>query len=181
MTRARCATLACISGPRATCAPCTARSTCSTWTCPTARASASRATVEPGDEPVVDRRRASASSACRSATTCAFPSSIARWSIGGAIALTVPAAFTLHDRQGPLARAVARARDRGAVLRRRRGADRAPLGNRASYGHALVCDPWGTMLAECGEGEGFAIAAINRAVVERVRASVPSLKHRRIG
>ena len=55
------------------------------------------------------------------------------------------------------------------------------FGNRVSYGHALICDPWGTILSECGEGEGYAIAAIDRAVVERVRASVPSLKHRRIG
>ena len=54
------------------------------------------------------------------------------------------------------------------------------FGQRVSYGHALICDPWGTILAECGEGEGYAIASIDRGVIDRVRNALPSLKHRRL-
>ena len=53
-------------------------------------------------------------------------------------------------------------------------------GKRRSYGHALIADPWGTVLAECGEGDGVAIAEIDPAYVEQVRAAVPSLTHRRL-
>ncbi|MFI5309155.1 MAG: nitrilase-related carbon-nitrogen hydrolase, partial [Polyangiales bacterium] len=52
------------------------------------------------------------------------------------------------------------------------------FGQRVSYGHALICDPWGTVLSECGEGEGYAIASIDPEVVTRVRAALPSLAHR---
>jgi len=34
--------------------------------------------------------------------------------------------------------------------------------------------------AECGEGEGYALASIDPMVIERVRSAVPSLKHRRL-
>jgi len=50
-----------------------------------------------------------------------------------------------------------------------------------SYGHALIADPWGTVLAECGEGEGYAAAWVDPEVVARVRSSLPSLAHRRLG
>jgi hypothetical protein len=36
------------------------------------------------------------------------------------------------------------------------------------------------VLSECGEGEGYAVARIDPGVVERVRGSVPSLRHRRL-
>ena len=99
----------------------------------------------------------------------------------GAIALTVPAAFTLttgKDHWHVLLRARAIEAQCYVIAAAQTGRH---FGQRVSYGHALICDPWGTILSECGEGEGYAIAAVDRAVVERVRASVPSLKHRRIG
>ena len=54
-------------------------------------------------------------------------------------------------------------------------------GKRWSYGHALIADPWGTVLAECGEGEGVAVAEIDPAYVATVRRAVPSLLHRQLG
>lgn len=96
----------------------------------------------------------------------------------GAIALAIPAAFTLTT-----------GKDHWHVLLRARAIEAqsyvlaaAQVGNhfgtRVSYGHALICDPWGTVLAECGEGEGVATAWIDPAVVTRIRASLPSLRHR---
>ena len=49
-----------------------------------------------------------------------------------------------------------------------------------TYGHALIADAWGTVLAECADGEGVAVAEIDAARTERIRAALPSLKHRRL-
>ena len=50
---------------------------------------------------------------------------------------------------------------------------------RQSYGHSLIVDPWGTVIAECGEGDGFALAYIDPTRVREVRAELPSLANRR--
>ena len=47
--------------------------------------------------------------------------------------------------------------------------------NRASYGHALVVDPWGAVIAECGDHEGFALARLDFAYQDQVRAALPCL------
>jgi predicted amidohydrolase len=98
----------------------------------------------------------------------------------GAIALAVPAAFTLHT-----------GKDHWHILLQARAIESqcyvlaaAQTGNhygrRVSYGHALIADPWGCVLAQCGEGPGVAVAALDPALVDRIRAQLPSLKHRRL-
>ena len=52
-------------------------------------------------------------------------------------------------------------------------------GNRTTYGHSLMIDPWGKILAELGGEPGVAIADINTDEVVRVRAMLPSLEHDR--
>ncbi len=52
-------------------------------------------------------------------------------------------------------------------------------GNRATYGHTLIVDPWGKILAELGDRPGLAIADIDVEEVQRVRAMLPSLTHDR--
>jgi predicted amidohydrolase len=52
--------------------------------------------------------------------------------------------------------------------------------NRSSYGHALVVDPWGVVLAECGDHEGVALARLDFDYQDEVRAALPVLTHRRI-
>lgn len=96
----------------------------------------------------------------------------------GAIALAIPAAFTLttgKDHWHVLLRARAIEAQSYVLAAAQTGHH---FGQRRSYGHALICDPWGTVLAEHGEGEGVATAWVDSAVVERVRASLPSLRHR---
>jgi predicted amidohydrolase len=51
---------------------------------------------------------------------------------------------------------------------------------RRSYGHALVVDPWGVIVAECGDQEGFALARLDFAQQDRVREALPCLTHRRL-
>lgn len=49
---------------------------------------------------------------------------------------------------------------------------------RESYGHALVVDPWGSVLADTGARSGLAIAEISADRLRAVRTQLPSLEHR---
>jgi predicted amidohydrolase len=53
-------------------------------------------------------------------------------------------------------------------------------GQRRSYGHALVVDPWGVVIAECGDHEGFALAQLDFDYQDQVRQNLPCLSHRRL-
>jgi predicted amidohydrolase len=51
---------------------------------------------------------------------------------------------------------------------------------RFTYGHSLVCDPWGTVVAKVSDGLGWTTARIDPALTGRVRAGMPVLEHRRL-
>jgi predicted amidohydrolase len=53
------------------------------------------------------------------------------------------------------------------------------LPGRSCYGHSLVVDPWGEVLAERPEGVGICVADLDLARSDEVRAQLPSLEHRR--
>jgi predicted amidohydrolase len=109
-----------------------------------------------------------------------FPELYQRLVDKGALAVTVPSAFTMST-----------GKDHWHVLLRARAIEcqayvLAPAqwgnhhGSRTSYGHALIADPWGCVIAECGEGDGVAIADLDTAVVLEARRRLPSLQHRRL-
>lgn len=109
-----------------------------------------------------------------------FPELYRRLVDGGARAIAVPAAFTLHT-----------GKDHWHVLLRARAIESQAyvlaaaqfghhFGKRVSYGHALIADPWGTVLAECPDGVGVATAYVDEGTLSRVRRSLPSLAHRRL-
>jgi len=52
-------------------------------------------------------------------------------------------------------------------------------GNRQSYGHTLVVDPWGEIIAEGGESPEIVYAEIDPRRVAKVRGMIPSLDHDR--
>jgi predicted amidohydrolase len=52
-------------------------------------------------------------------------------------------------------------------------------GARRSYGHSLIVDPWGEVLADAGEVVGVVSARIEVARIAEVRRMVPSLQHDR--
>lgn len=49
----------------------------------------------------------------------------------------------------------------------------------ASYGNAMIIDPWGMVLARAGYQEGAALADLDFGYQEKVRKELPSLLHRR--
>ena len=49
---------------------------------------------------------------------------------------------------------------------------------RRTWGHSMIVDPWGEVLAVVEEGEGIAVATVDRARLSSVRAQLPALRHR---
>lgn len=52
-------------------------------------------------------------------------------------------------------------------------------GSRQTYGHSLIVDPWGEVLADGGETPGIIHAEIDPARVAKIRNMMPSLQHDR--
>lgn len=50
---------------------------------------------------------------------------------------------------------------------------------RVSWGHAMIVDPWGAVIAQCAEKTGIAVVEIDLALLEKVRTNMPCEKHRR--
>jgi predicted amidohydrolase len=50
---------------------------------------------------------------------------------------------------------------------------------RETFGHALIVDPWGVVLADAGENVGFIMAEIDPAAVAEARRKIPALTHDR--
>lgn len=52
-------------------------------------------------------------------------------------------------------------------------------GGSQCFGHSLIVDPWGRVLADGGEEEGVIVADIDLDLVRQTRSRIPSLKHDR--
>jgi predicted amidohydrolase len=52
-------------------------------------------------------------------------------------------------------------------------------GGRKTYGHSLIIDPWGKVLADGGEAAGIISAVIDLDEVAKIRGKIPSLQHDR--
>ncbi len=52
--------------------------------------------------------------------------------------------------------------------------------NRATYGHSMIVDPWGNVLAEQAEGNTFVAADIDPELPARLRSEFPALSNRRL-
>ncbi|XP_011314776.1 nitrilase homolog 1 isoform X2 [Fopius arisanus] len=50
---------------------------------------------------------------------------------------------------------------------------------RTSWGHAMIVDPWGAVIAQCAEKTGIAVAEIDLNLLETVRRNMPCENHRR--
>jgi predicted amidohydrolase len=94
--------------------------------------------------------------------------------------LTVPSAFareTGKDHWEVLLRARA-VENQCFVLAPAQWGEHAP--DRASFGRAMIIDPWGLVLAAAPDRPCMVLADCDLAQQDRVRAALPSLKHRRL-
>lgn len=136
------------------------------------------ATISPGDEAViVDTPWARMGlSICYDLRFAALYRSLARM---GAEILAIPAAFTKVTGEAHwhiLQRA--RAIEHGAfvIAPCQTG---ALAGGGECYGHSLIVDPWGRVLADAGEGEGYILAELDLDLVAQARNRIPALTHDR--
>ena len=108
-----------------------------------------------------------------------FPQLYRALAQAGAAFLTIPAAFTVPTGQAHwhvLLRA--RAIETGCfVIAPAQCGEHAE--GRKTYGHSLIVDPWGEVLADGGEEPGVIVADIDPAKVAEARASIPALTHDR--
>ena len=96
----------------------------------------------------------------------------------GAIAISVPSAFTASTGAAhwhALLRARAIESQCYVLAPAQHGQHNE---KRRSYGHSLVIDPWGEVIAELAAGDGVLFAEIDPEKVASVRRQLPSLNHR---
>ena len=107
-----------------------------------------------------------------------FPELYRLLALRGAEILAVPAAFTLQT-----------GKDHWELLLRARAVENqayvvapAQWGRKAdgrwTYGRSIIVDPWGTVLAQCPDRDGFALAALDLDYLYRFREEFPALKNR---
>lgn len=99
----------------------------------------------------------------------------------GAELIMLPAAFTLQtgkDHWETLIRARAIETQCWFAAPATWGQHMDKGGPRHTYGHSLVADPWGHVVAKVSDGTGFATARIDHARTAKVRADMPVLDHR---
>jgi predicted amidohydrolase len=112
-----------------------------------------------------------------------FPELFRRMADAGADVISLPAAFTAFTGKAHwevLLRARAVENQAFALAPAQVGRIGPAEENRVAFGHALVVDPWGAVLADAGgEGEALALAEIDPARLAQVRRDLPALRHRR--
>jgi predicted amidohydrolase len=107
-----------------------------------------------------------------------FPELFRILALRGARVIAVPSAFTLatgRDHWEVLLRARA-IEDQVFVVAPNQCGEAPP--HYSSFGHSLIVDPWGAVLATAPDGEGFVAAELDFAEQDRVRESLPSLANR---
>jgi len=108
-----------------------------------------------------------------------FPALYRALAEAGASFLSIPSAFTRQTGEAHwhvLLRA--RAIENGCFVFAAAQGGKHESG-RETFGHSLIIDPWGRILAEGGTEPGVVIAEIDPAEVAAARAKIPSLQHGR--
>jgi predicted amidohydrolase len=49
---------------------------------------------------------------------------------------------------------------------------------RHTYGHSLVCDPWGHVIAKASDGIGPVSARLDKELIAKARADIPLQSHK---
>ncbi|MDO8875294.1 MAG: carbon-nitrogen hydrolase family protein [Pseudolabrys sp.] len=108
-----------------------------------------------------------------------FPALYRALAEAGATMLAIPSAFTRQTGEAHwhvLMRA--RAIENGCFVLAAAQAGKHENG-RETFGHSIIVDPWGRVLAEGGAEPGVVMAEIDPALVTQARSRMPSLQHGR--
>lgn len=100
----------------------------------------------------------------------------------GATILAVPSAFTMmtgKDHWHPLLRARA-IENQAWVIAPGQCGEHDDKGLRHSYGHSLIVDPWGRVVAECGDEPGLCLAEVDPTLLPGIRKRMPMAANRRL-
>ncbi len=109
-----------------------------------------------------------------------FPELYRRLADDGAQLIFVPSAFTAFTGQAhwePLLRARAIENQAYIIAADQFG---KPAKSFETYGHSMIIDPWGKVMAAIADGAGVVTAEIDLDYLARVRAELPALQHRRL-
>jgi deaminated glutathione amidase len=138
------------------------------------------ATVKPGDA-VVTYDCEGITIGCSICYDLRFPALFQALAEKGAQIIALPAAFTLQtgkDHWEVLLRARAIETQTYVCASAQTGTFTIGNEQRATYGHSLVADPWGHVVAKASDGIGLVSARIDPAVVAKVRGMIPVAQHR---
>ncbi len=139
------------------------------------------ATVKPGDE-VVAVGTPLGTLGLSICYDLRFPELYLALVAAGAELLTVPSAFTAttgKDHWHALLRARA-IESQCYVVAPAQSGRHDDDGLRESYGHAMIVDPWGQIVAMAADGPGLAFAEIDLERVRWCRKAIPVAEHRRL-
>jgi predicted amidohydrolase len=109
-----------------------------------------------------------------------FPALYRALAEAGATMLTIPSAFTRKTGEAGHWHVLVRARavENGCFVFAAAQGGKHENG-RETYGHSLIVDPWGRILAEGDAEPGVVMAEIDPAEVAKARGRIPSLEHGR--
>ena len=108
-----------------------------------------------------------------------FPALYRALAEAGATMLAIPSAFTKQTGEAHWHVLIrARAIENGSFVFAAAQGGKHESG-RDTYGHSLIVDPWGRIIAEAGTEPGVVMAEIDLAEVANARARIPSLQHGR--
>lgn len=108
-----------------------------------------------------------------------FPELYRRLVFSGARTVFVPAAFTAHTGEAHWETLLRARAIENQVFVVAPGQYGAHGGGRRTWGHSMIVDPWGVVLAEAPDEECVITAEIDYARLREVREQIPCLKHAR--
>ena len=138
------------------------------------------ATVKAGDR-VVTYDCEGVTIGCSICYDLRFPDLFQALAEKGAQIIALPAAFTLQtgkDHWEVLLRARAIETQTYVCASAQTGSFMVGNEPRSTYGHSLVADPWGHVIAKASDGVGVVSTRIDPATVAKVRAMIPVARHR---
>jgi deaminated glutathione amidase len=142
------------------------------------------ATVKPGSQ-IVTYECEGFKVGCAICYDLRFPELFQAFQAAGCDVIALPASFTLQT-----------GKDHWEVLLRARAIETqcyviAPGqtgfftdgdgAKRFTYGHSLIADPWGHVVAKASDGTGYIAARLDKELIKRVRGQIPIAAHKVLG